>query len=82
MRPLQNGGKKTLKSTETLVDGYSSESTQRELSIEYKNGFQRSLVLVFWMKVGRVKVVRHTMLLMLHLTHSCLKISFTFCMDL
>ena len=35
--PLQNDAKKLKKMTETLARVYSSESTQRELSIEYQH---------------------------------------------
>ena len=48
--------KKTPKITETLANGYSSESTQRELSNEYQDDrvsifFQESCNIVLWMKV-------------------------------
>ena len=47
---------KTQKITETLANGYSSESTQRELSNEYQDDrvssfSQESCILVLWMKV-------------------------------
>ena len=50
MWPIQNEAK-NLKMTETLANGYSSESTQRELSSEYQqlatrqglDGFQKYL---------------------------------------
>ena len=49
---------KTRKITETLANGYSSESTRRELSNEYKVEddrvsmvFQESCILVLWTKV-------------------------------
>ena len=47
---------KTRKITETLANGYSSESTRRELSNEYQDNrismvFQESCLLVLWMKV-------------------------------
>ena len=42
--------------TETLADGYSSESTQQELSNEYQYDrvevFKDSFVLVLWTKVA------------------------------
>ena len=43
--------------TETLAHGYSSESTQRELSIEYQHDriymiFKNLCVLVLWTKVA------------------------------
>ena len=42
--------------TETLANGYSSESTRRELSNEYQDDrvsifFQESCIFVLWMKV-------------------------------
>ena len=48
--------KKTRKITETLANGYSSESTWRELSNEYQDDrvsmvFQESCILVLWKKV-------------------------------
>ena len=48
--------KKPEKITETLANGYSSESTQRELSNEYQDDrvsmfFQESCILVLWTKV-------------------------------
>ena len=47
---------KTRKITETLANGYSSESTQRDLSNEFQDDrvlmiFQESWILVLWMKV-------------------------------
>ena len=47
---------KKTKITETLANGYSSESTQRELSNEYQDDrvsmvFQESCILVLWTKV-------------------------------
>ena len=47
---------KTPKIIETLSNGYSSESTQRELSNEYQDDrvsmvFQESCILVLWTKV-------------------------------
>ena len=48
--------KKPEKMTETLADGYSSESTQQELSNEYQYDrvevFKDSFVLVLWTKVA------------------------------
>ena len=50
--------KKTWKFTETLANGYSSESTQRELSNEYQHDsvlivfFKDFDILVLWMKVA------------------------------
>ena len=49
--------RKTLKMIETLANGYSSESTQRELSNEYQHDrvlmvFKKFCVLVLWMKVA------------------------------
>ena len=43
--------------TETLAHGYSSESTQCELSNEYQHdrvldGFQKSCILVLWLRVA------------------------------
>ena len=48
---------KTWKMTETLANGYSSESTQRELSNEYQDDrvqmiFKNLCVLVLWKKVA------------------------------
>ena len=48
--------KKTRKITETLANGYSSESTRRELSNEYQDDrvsmvFQEFCILVLWTKV-------------------------------
>ena len=48
---------KTLKMIETLANGYSFESTQRELSNEYQHDrvlmvFKKICVLVLWMKVA------------------------------
>ena len=48
---------KTFKMTETLRNGYSSETTQRELSNEYLHGrawlfFINFCILVLWMKVA------------------------------
>ena len=48
---------KNLKMTETLAHGYSSESTQRELSNEYQHGrvwmfFKNLCILVLWTKVA------------------------------
>ena len=48
---------KTLKMTETLANGYSSESTQLELSNEYQHDrvymvFKHLCILVLWMKVA------------------------------
>ena len=48
--------KKKRKITETLANGYSSESTRRELSNEYQDDrvsmvFQESCILVLWTKV-------------------------------
>ena len=47
---------KALKITETLANGYSSESTQQELSNEYQHDkvsmfFKNVYVLVLWIKV-------------------------------
>ena len=47
---------KTRKITETLANGYSSESTRRELSNEYQDDrvsmfFQESCIFVLWTKV-------------------------------
>ena len=47
---------KTRKITGTLANGYSSESTPRELSNEYQDDrvsmvFQESCILVLWMKL-------------------------------
>ena len=47
--------------TETLANGYSSESTQRELSNEYQHDrvlmiFKNHCVLVLWMKVASALV--------------------------
>ena len=49
--------KKNSKITETLANGYSSESTQRELSNEYQHGrvlmvFKDFGILVLWMRVA------------------------------
>ena len=49
--------RKTLKLTETLANGYSSESTQQELSNEYqydrvKMVFKKLCICVLWMKVA------------------------------
>ena len=48
--------KKKRKITETLANGYSSESTRRELSNEYQDDrvsmvFQESCMLVLWTKI-------------------------------
>ena len=48
---------KTLKMIETLSDGYSSQSTQRELSNEYQDDrvnlvFKKICFLVLWMKLA------------------------------
>ena len=50
------GCKKPEKITETLANGYSSESTRRELSNEYQDDrvsmfFQESCILVLWTKL-------------------------------
>ena len=50
---------KTLKITETLANGYSYESTQRELSNEYQHDsvwtvFKEFRILVSWTKVASV----------------------------
>ena len=54
--PLQNAAK-TRKMTETLAHGYSSESTQQELSIEYQHDMvemntKKFCILEFWTKVA------------------------------
>ena len=59
--------KKPREMTETLSNGYSSESTPRELSNEYQNDrvwmiFKNLCVLVLWMKVASA---------LEGLTHSC-----------
>ena len=52
-KPIQNNAN-NLKMTETLAYGYSSESTQRELSNEYQHEkglyvLQQSFSFLFWM---------------------------------
>ena len=49
--------RETLKLTETLANGYSYESTRRELSNEYQHDrvlmvFEKICVFVLWMKVA------------------------------
>ena len=55
--PRQNYAKKPEKNTETLVNGYSSESTLREQSNEYQHDrvsmvFRNLGILVLWTKVA------------------------------
>ena len=54
---MQSDAKKLLKMAENLEHGYSSESTQQELSNEYQHDrvlmfFKNRCVLVLWMKVA------------------------------
>ena len=42
--------------TETLANGYSYESTQRELSNEYQHARVEMVFKIFWVRVLRTKV--------------------------
>ena len=55
--PIHNDAKNLKRMTETLAYGYSSDSTQRELSNEYQHDrvqmvFENLSVIVIWMKVA------------------------------
>ena len=61
LNPYATGGlcgpykmmQKTFKMTETLAHGYSSESSQQELSNANMTGFRRfSKIVVLWMKLA------------------------------
>ena len=47
---------KKRKLTETLANGYSSESTQRELSNEYQHDRVKMIFIIFWFFVHWTKV--------------------------